>query len=125
MRNNLFRGKRLDNGEWVFGDLVHSLYKKGDTCVGQYGNDIGMHQVDPETVGQYAERDDIHGKKIFDGDIIWLGFKVMSDDGEERVVRHERYIFDIRKHSDILDICAVEVVGNIHDAYEQERTKSS
>ncbi len=48
----LFMGKRIDNGEWVEGDLVHSLYKLGDTCVGQYGNEVGMHIVDPATVCQ-------------------------------------------------------------------------
>ena len=36
----LYRGKRLNNGEWICGDLVHSVYKKGDTCVGQYENDV-------------------------------------------------------------------------------------
>ena len=50
MREILFRGKRKDNGEWVEGDLVHSQYKIGDTCVGQYGNTIGIHQVIPETI---------------------------------------------------------------------------
>ena len=42
----LFRAKRTDTGEWVFGDLVHSVYKIGDTCVGQYGNEVGMHEVE-------------------------------------------------------------------------------
>ena len=46
----LYRGKRIDNGEWIHGDLVHSVYKKGDTCVGQYGNEVGMHIVDPSTI---------------------------------------------------------------------------
>ncbi len=49
-----FRGKRLDTGEWIFGDCVHSVYKIGDTCVGQYGDTLGMHQVTPKTVGQYS-----------------------------------------------------------------------
>ena len=35
MREILFRGKRKDNGEWVQGDsLIHSMYKKGDVCIG-------------------------------------------------------------------------------------------
>ena len=66
----LFRGKRTDNGEWVFGDLVHSVYKIGDTCVGQYGNEVGMHEVDPSTVCQCTGLKDKNGKLIFENDIL-------------------------------------------------------
>ena len=66
----LFRGKRIDTGEWVFGDLVHSVYKIGDTCVGQYGTEVGMHEVDPETVCQCTGINDKNGKLIFENDIL-------------------------------------------------------
>lgn len=66
----LFRGKRIDNGEWVFGDLVHSVYKIGDTCVGQYGTGVGMHEVDPETVCQCTGLKDKTGKLIWENDIV-------------------------------------------------------
>lgn len=66
----LFKAKRIDNGEWVFGDLVHSVYKIGDTCVGQYGNEIGMHEVDPSTICQCTGLKDKNGKPIWENDII-------------------------------------------------------
>ena len=66
----LFRAKRTDTGEWVFGDLVHSVYKIGDTCVGQYGNEVGMHEVDPETVCKCIGRTDRDKKLIFEHDVI-------------------------------------------------------
>ena len=57
----LYRGKRTDNGEWVEGNLVNSVYKNNDTCVGTYGSNVGMHQVDPSTICQCTGLKDKNG----------------------------------------------------------------
>lgn len=77
MREILFRGKRLDNGEWVEGDFIHTAtYPKRAWITeckivfdGQI-RDIGIREVDPATVGQYIGLEDKKGTKIFKGDIV-------------------------------------------------------
>lgn len=65
----LFKAKRLDSGEWVTGNLVLSVYHKNDVCVGQYGNEVGIHEVDSSTICQCTGVKDKNGKLIWEYDI--------------------------------------------------------
>ena len=75
MREIKFRGKRIDNGEWVYGYIV----KVASPC----GLGWVMHipakdpddnhrvvQVNPSTVGQYTGLKDKNGTEIFEGDAV-------------------------------------------------------
>lgn len=66
----LFKAKRIDNGEWVIGNLIFSVYHKNDACVGQYGNEVGMHEVDSSTICQCTGLKDKNGKLIWENDIV-------------------------------------------------------
>jgi uncharacterized phage protein (TIGR01671 family) len=116
MREILFRGKRKDNGEWVYGAL-YSYYDFKRTIVQiltDRTNGIpDAYEVIPETVGQFIDITDKNGKKVFEGDIvkgIFYGFPLPI----------ENFVLTIGWQEDIAGYGAnyfenVEVIGNIHD----------
>ena len=70
MREILFRGKCIDNGEWVYGYLF--ITRKGKHNIKWYDEHYGSSktsEVVPETVGQYTGRWDTDLVKIFEGDL--------------------------------------------------------
>ena len=119
MRDIEFRGKRTDNGKWVYGNLVRGCDEKYAYIV-EFGNkEICRNYVDvnPETVGQYTGLKDKNGTKIFEGDIGRRRDDIFLIDWSEEkaafVMIFYDYICEILYLEEMWD--DAEVIGNIHD----------
>ena len=137
MRKILFRGKRIDNGEWVEGYITRrpSAIQFGahyspwfiDKPPSDPDDSGDFCNVDGKTVGQFTGLTDRKGKRIFEGDIVkWDGTEISIIrycDGVYRLCNAKGY-YGVSVHN---HYSFVEVVGNVHDnpdllANEKEET---
>lgn len=133
MREILFRGKRIDNDEWVYGDL--RSWQTGCFGIRNYSMSKAFI-VHPETIGQYTGFNDSkpwdnlqkrqktnyfwktkgaawNGTPIFEGDIVKI-------DNRKYTVSFEKGCWVILGKSEFWDflqtnVKSCEVIGNIHD----------
>lgn len=138
MRQIKFRGKRLDSGEWVYGDLLqvcggYIIYHgsqtesdefedDGKTAIYLYKNEVSA--VHPDTIGQFTGLLDRNGKEIYKGDILIYIDKEANEHYREVVYHLGCFKFhnpnaklpDTPIYHHLVDGgLNWEVIGNIHD----------
>ena len=134
-RDMLFRGKRVDNDEWVYGrglqqckdelgNEIVAIFEdvvKSEKYIKKEGRYILYYvPVNPETFGQYTRRKDKERNKIFEGDIVIIGeklkAKVVYYDGAFRMQSEfSPTPTDTTDMGYMMREFSVRIIGNIHD----------
>ncbi len=131
----LFRGKRVDNGEWAYGYYVNCAHPRGPEnetrhyIISYPGGVKDYHEIYTSTVGRYTGLTDKNGVKIFEEDILhfintyrrmnteWLCIVEFLDGAFIcRYVEKDGHIGEYN-YFDRWNAPAVQwdIIGNIHD----------
>jgi len=128
VREIKFRGKRVDNGEWIYGNLVvldddyyiiPQTKPYRDTPFESYRWGWLDQRVDPETVGQFTDLLDVDGAEIYEGDVVQCEYVSYVQKGIVRYPKTER-IWTATVEYDKVNPCfvLVDIANKDHLEYD-------
>lgn len=137
MRERISRGKRVDNGEWIYWDRYGRITdingKPTKTKIDiptlhpypTYIADLPI--IDDETVGDYTGVTDKNGKRIFEGDVVtYIGEACIvnwDDETAKFVLENENLVCDFEEIWCNRFKSKIEVIGTIYDNPEVLRDR--
>lgn len=123
LENIKFKAKRLDNGEWVEGDLMKESY--GARIIGHTSKADNWIAVNPSTICQFTGLKDCEGNEIWEGDIVHDSYDLLCIDNLYAVVYIEeegtfafKSLDKVDNYEPFVNLFEVYVVGNKFDEEE-------
>lgn len=123
LENIKFKAKRLDNGEWVEGDLMKESY--GARIIGHTSKADNWIAVNPSTICQFTGLKDCECNEIWEGDIVHDSYDLLCIDNLYEVVYIEeegtfafKSLDKVDNYEPFVNLFEVYVVGNKFDEEE-------
>lgn len=103
-REILFKAKRLDNGEWVEGNLITNERNENQKYIGYIFDerngvieDYDLVEVIPDTICQYTGLEDKNGNKIWENDIAHIRSSGLSGYGVIKYENGNLVLVDVKR----------------------------
>lgn len=123
MREIKFRGRKVDNGLWVYGYFMKTPITTEFNCNGQFLDsgengrycivqDNVAHEISIKTLGEFTGLKDVNGKDIYEGDILYINS--LGKNGKV-IFQSCCFILEYENGENDLFDSKDEVIGNIYE----------